>query len=82
MGELAKKWDTLTDAQQSNIAYNVAATRQTNTFKGILDSFADSMDLATKATNINGVANATQEKYIESIKPNNENIKLISCNIK
>jgi TP901 family phage tail tape measure protein len=28
MTELAEKWDTLTDAQQANISYQVAATRQ------------------------------------------------------
>lgn len=66
MGELATKWDKLSNAQQSNIAYNVAATRQTNVFKGILDSFSESMELATKATNINGVAQETQEKYMDS----------------
>ena len=28
IGELSAKWDTLSDAQQSNISYNIAATRQ------------------------------------------------------
>jgi TP901 family phage tail tape measure protein len=28
MSELAEKWDTLTDAQQANISYQIAATRQ------------------------------------------------------
>lgn len=27
MGELADKWDTLTDAQRANLSYNIAATR-------------------------------------------------------
>ena len=66
LGELAKKWDGLTDAQQANIAYNVAATRQSNKFRAILEAWTSATELATEATNTLGNAEANQEKYLES----------------
>lgn len=64
--ELREKWDGLTDAQQSNLAYNIAATRQTSKFKNILESWTESMELADMATVTSGNAEANQEKYEES----------------
>lgn len=64
--ELRGKWDSLTDAQQSNIAYNIAATRQTSKFKNILESWTEAMDLANMATITSGNAESNQEKYEES----------------
>lgn len=67
LGELAGKWDGLTDAQQANIAFNIAATRQTSQFRNILMAWTESMDLAAKATNAQGSAEANQQKYQESV---------------
>ena len=66
MGELAEKWDGLTDAEKSNLSYNIAATRQTNLLSAILSNFSDSMQLAEEATNANGSALENQQKYMES----------------
>lgn len=66
LGELNTKWDSLTDAQKSNISYNIAATRQTSKFKNMLEAWVDSMDLAEKATVSQGNALKNQEKYEES----------------
>lgn len=66
LGELSAKWDTLSDAQQSNISYNVAATRQSSKFKNILTAWSDAMSLATEATNSQGNALENQAKYEES----------------
>lgn len=66
MSELKDKWDDLTNAQQSKISFDVAATRQTSKFKSMLDAFTDSMSLAEEATTANGNAEANQEKYMES----------------
>jgi TP901 family phage tail tape measure protein len=66
LGELNEKWDSLTDAQQSNIAYNIAATRQTSKFKNILESWTEAMSLAEEATTAEGNALENQEKYEES----------------
>jgi TP901 family phage tail tape measure protein len=67
MTELAEKWDTLNDAQQANVSYQIAATRQTSVLKAILQNWTSSMDLATEATEANGNALENQEKYEESI---------------
>ena len=66
MSELANKWDSLTDAEKSNISFSIAATRQTNLLAAILSNFSDSMDLAKEATNANGSALENQQKYMES----------------
>ena len=66
MGELAEKWDGLTDAEKSNLSYNIAATRQTNLLSAVLSNFSDSMQLAEEATNANGSALENQQKYMES----------------
>ena len=67
MGELADKWDSLTDAEKSNISFNIAATKQTNLLSAILSNFTDSMTLAEEATNANGSALENQQKYMESL---------------
>jgi TP901 family phage tail tape measure protein len=64
--ELRDKWDGLTDAQKSNISFQIAATRQTSKFKNILESWTDAMNLANEASLTSGNAEANQEKYEES----------------
>lgn len=66
LGELEDKWDGLTDAQKSNISYNVAATRQTSKFKNMIEAWTESMELAESATLAHGNALANQEKYEDS----------------
>lgn len=68
MGELSDKWDSLTDAQKSNISYNIAATRQTNLLTSVLKNFGSSMQLAEEASRAEGSALENQEKYAESYK--------------
>lgn len=75
MTELAGKWDSLTEAQQANISFQIAATRQTATLKAILSNWTDSMDLATEATNTNGNALENQEKYSETYAAKLQDIK-------
>ena len=66
MGELASKWDGLTDAEKSNISFNIAATRQTNLLSAVLSNFSDSMQLAEEATNANGNALENNQKWVDS----------------
>ena len=66
MGELAGKWDDLTDAEKSNISFNIAATRQTNLLSAVLSNFSDSMQLAEEATNANGNALENNQKWVDS----------------
>ena len=64
--QLNEKWSSLTDVQKSDIAYQVAATRQSAKFKSMLEAWTDAMNLANEATKANGNALANQEKYEES----------------
>ena len=73
--QLREKWDGLSDAQQANIAFNIAATRQTSKFKNILMAWTDSMQLAEQATNSQGSALENQEKYEESIAGKTQKIR-------
>ena len=75
MSELAQKWDDLSDAEQANISFQIAATRQTATLKAILDQWTGSMQLATEATEANGNALANQEKYEASIAGRTQALK-------
>ena len=75
VGELEEKWDSLSDAQRSNISYNVAATRQSEKFRNILVAYKEAMQLAADATETNGNALANQEKYEQSIGGRLQGIK-------
>lgn len=75
MTELAGKWDSLTEAQQANISFQIAATRQTAVLKAILQNWTKSMDLATGATETNGNALENQEKYADTYAAKMQNIK-------
>ena len=66
MTELAAKWDSLTEAQQANISFQIAATRQTATLKAILQNWTESMDLANEAVYTQGNALENQEKHAET----------------
>ena len=66
MQELSVKWDNLTDAERANLSYNIAATRQTNLLSALLETYSDSMQLATEAQQTSGNALANQTKYVES----------------
>lgn len=64
--QLNAKWKDLTDVEQSNIAFQIAATRQSAKFKSMLEAWTGAMELANEATRANGNALENQEKYEES----------------
>ena len=68
MGELYNKVDSLSEVDLSNIAYEVASTRQTNVFKMMVKAYGEYQDMAEKAYNADGATLANQEKYAESLK--------------
>lgn len=68
LGDLADKWDTLSDVEQSNIGFNIAGTRQTNIIKSLMkswDSYEKRVDDATNLTKSPTLEN--QEKYADSM---------------
>lgn len=68
MGDLYEKVDSLSEVDLSNIAYEVASTRQTNVFKMMIKAYGEYQDMADKAAKADGITIANQEKYAESIK--------------
>ena len=68
MGELYNKVDSLSEVDLSNIAYEVASTRQTNVFKMMIKAYGDYQNMAEKAYDSDGATLANQEKYAESLK--------------
>lgn len=67
MGELYEKVDLLSDVDLSNIAYEVASTRQTNVFKMMIKAYGDYQEMAEQAYNADNVTLINQEKYAESL---------------
>lgn len=67
MSELYEKVDSLSDVDLSNIAYEVASTRQTNVFKMMIKAYGDYQEMAEKAYNADGATLSNQEKYAESL---------------
>lgn len=67
MGELYEKVDSLSDVDLSNIAYEVASTRQTNVFKMMIKAYGDYQEMAEQAYNADNVTLINQQKYAESL---------------
>lgn len=67
MGELYEKVDSLSDVDLSNIAYEVASTRQTNVFKMMIKAYGDYQEMAEKAYDADNVTLINQQKYAESL---------------
>ena len=67
MGELYEKVDSLSDVDLSNIAYEVASTRQTNVFKMMIKAYGDYQEMAEQAYNADNVTLINQEKYAQSL---------------
>lgn len=67
MGELYEKVDSLSDVDLSNIAYEVASTRQTNVFKMMIKAYGDYQEMAERAYNADNVTLVNQEKYAQSL---------------
>lgn len=67
MGELYEKVDSLSDVDLSNIAYEVASTRQTNVFKMMIKAYGDYQEMAERAYDADNVTLINQEKYAQSL---------------
>lgn len=68
IGDLADKYDTLSDVELSNLSYNLAGTRQTNILKTLLkswDLYEERVENATSLEDSPTLKN--QEKYAESM---------------
>ena len=68
MRDLSEVWDNLSEVEKSNIAFNLAGTRQINVIQTLLRNWSDYEELVVKANNSAGVTFENQEKYAESLE--------------
>lgn len=67
LSDLAEKWDTLSDVQKSNIAYEAAGTRQVSIFSSLISSYDEIEELTQKANEASGTTLKNQEIYEKTI---------------
>lgn len=75
LGELASKWDTLTDSEKSNIAEQSAGVYRRNYFLNIMSSWKDIAKNTEAAIDSEGVAMQKQEIYANSLAASMNNLK-------
>ncbi|MGX1987565.1 phage tail tape measure protein [Bacillus subtilis] len=68
IGEVANKWDTLSDAQKQNTSIGVAGIYQLSRFNAMMNNFSIAQNAATTAANSAGSAWSEQEKYADSLQ--------------
>ncbi|MED1123300.1 phage tail tape measure protein [Bacillus atrophaeus] len=68
IGEVAEKWDTLSDAQKQNTSIGVAGIYQLSRFNAMLNNYSIYQDAANTAANSMGSAWKEQEKYADSLQ--------------
>lgn len=68
LDEIAKKWNKLTNAQQSQIATAVAGTRQAEKFRLLMAEYPTVLDLATKSMESLGTTTNKYGAYLESVE--------------
>lgn len=67
LGDLAGKWDGLSDVEQSNISFNLAGTRQTNILKSLMGAWDEYEARVKQAHSSIGITEDNQEKWAESL---------------
>lgn len=71
---LAKKWGTLSKAQQQNLGISVAGMFQNTRFLSLMENYETALDATAKATNSQGSAMREQEKYSQSLEARINNL--------
>lgn len=68
LDEVAAKWDSLTNLEQSAIATSIAGTRQRNQFLILMQNYSKALEYAEVATNSEGTAMKKFAAYQESVE--------------
>ena len=68
MGDIASKWDGLTDSTKYFIAEMMAGKNQMDVFIGMMDSYDSAMELVNNAYESQGTLMQMNEKYLNSIE--------------
>lgn len=81
MSDLYNKIDDLSEVDLSNIAYEIASTRQTAVFKVMVKTWGDYLKLSEQAYAASGETLTNQEKYVESLRGKFEGLKATAQSI-
>lgn len=67
MASLKERWDTLTEAQQHNVAVSIAGTRHLNDFYVLMNRWERAMDISSVSLLSQGSAMAENEKTMRAL---------------
>lgn len=76
MGELAKKWDTLTGTEKSYLSYQLSGIRQINVMEAMMKGWGKSTELTTDNLNAQGFA---MEKNAIHMQSTEAKLKLLTA---
>lgn len=68
MADLAGKWGTLNETEQTSIATTIAGKTQFEVFANVMKNWATAADVVAKANKANGSSLKENEKYLDSIE--------------
>lgn len=68
LGDLAGKWDTLSDSERQNLAVKVAGRYQLTRFLALMDNYQVAIDATETAQNSWNSAQEENQRYMESLR--------------
>lgn len=67
LGDVAAKWDTLSDSQRRAVGEALAGTQRSSTFTAIMENYQGILDLQQQGLNANGELMEANQKRVESL---------------
>ena len=67
IGDVAAKWDTLSDSQRQAVGEAMAGTQRSSTFNAIMQNYQEILDLQEQGLNANGDLMEANQKRVESL---------------
>ena len=67
IGEVAKRWDSLSDSQRQAVGEAMAGTQRSSTFQAIMQNYGEILDLQQEGLNANGDLMEANQKRVESL---------------
>lgn len=75
LDQLGGKWDTLGEAEQRHIAFQMAGVHGINKFYALMENYGRSLELYEGAMDAAGTANAKYAIYLEGVQAAQDNLK-------
>ena len=67
IGDVAAKWDSLSDSQRQAVGEAMAGTQRSSTFNAIMQNYQEILDLQEQGLNANGDLMEANQKRVESL---------------